>query len=319
MDNSVSRNEFYSLLTEFKNPLFLCHRNADPDAIGSAYALREVFGGSIGVIDSVDRISSTLINRLDMKVLYNPDISMYDITVVVDTSTGVQLNNIELEKYCIIDHHMTNTMLDGAEFHLIEHRTSTAEIVYTMLHETGHSFSTEMGIALITGIITDTGHFKHATADSLYTTASLLEESRVSYGEVLELLSYTPHDISLRVAMIKAAMRTKIERANDWIIATSYVSSFNGTAASTLVNIGADVSFVATPIGEMVRVSSRARRTAIERGVTLGKILEEIGKAHGGTGGGHNGAAGLEIIGDKDQILSECVKHVKKILLNRNL
>jgi nanoRNase/pAp phosphatase (c-di-AMP/oligoRNAs hydrolase) len=314
MGRRVSNKEFYSLLTDFKNPLFLCHRNADPDAIGSAYTLREVFGGSLGVIEGVDRISNTLLSYLKTDILYNPDPSSHDITIVVDTSTPAQLNNTPLEKYGLIDHHITNTLADDAEFYLSENTSSTAEIVYTMLHETGHSFSTEMSIALIAGIITDTGHFKHATPESLRITANLLEENNIQYAEVLELLSATPQDVSLRIAMMKAAMRAKIERVGDWLIATSHVSSFNGTAATTLVNIGADIAFVATTIGETVRISSRARRGAIEKGVMLSKILEEIGKKHAGTGGGHDGAAGLEAKGEQEQLLTECVEEVKKIL-----
>jgi len=315
MGKDVSHDEFYSLLTEFKNPIFLCHRNADPDAIGSAYALREVFGGTIGIIDSVDRISTTLLNYLETKPIRRQNISEYDITVVLDTSTHVQLDGIELGKYCLIDHHTTNNLLKNAEFYIHQPTSSTAEIIYTLLHEAGHSFSVEMGIALIAGIITDTGHFKHATPDAMRITASLLEEAGVQYGEVLDLLASTPHDVSMRIAMMKTAMRARIVRVGgNWIIATSHVSSFNGAAAATLVNIGADVAFVASAVGDNVRISSRARRAAIEKGVTLGRMLDEMGKTHGGTGGGHDGAAGLEAKGIQDQILSECVERVKQIL-----
>ncbi|PHP45925.1 phosphotransferase [Methanosarcinales archaeon ex4572_44] len=314
MGKNVSHDEFYSLLTEFKNPIFLCHRNADPDAIGSAYALREVFGGTIGIIDSVDRISATLLNYLETQPIRHTDLSKYDITVLLDTSTHAQLDGIKLGRYCLIDHHTTNNLLNNAEFYIYQPTSSTAEIIYTLLHEAGHSFSVEMGIALIAGIITDTGHFKHATPDSMRTTASLLEETGIQYGEVLDLLSSTPHDVSMRIAMMKTAMRARIVRVGDWIIATSHVSSFNGAAAATLVNIGADVAFVASAVGDNVRISSRARRTAIEKGVTLGRMLDEMGRKHGGTGGGHDGAAGLELKGVRDEILSECVERVKQIL-----
>ncbi|CAD7768485.1 manganese-dependent inorganic pyrophosphatase [Candidatus Methanoperedenaceae archaeon GB50] len=314
MGKDVSYDEFYSLLTEFRDPIFLCHRNADPDAIGSAYALREVFGGTIGVVDSVDRISTTLLNYLEVKPIHRPDLSRHDITVVLDTSTHAQIDGIELGRYCLIDHHTTNNLLENSEFYIHKPTSSTAEIIYTMLHDAGHSFSLEMGIALVAGIITDTGHFKHATPDAMRITADLLEEARVQYGEVLDLLSSTPHDVSMRIAMMKTAMRAQIVRVGDWIIATSHVSSFNGAAAATLVNIGADVAFVASAVGENVRISSRARRAAIEKGVALGRMLDEMGKRHNGTGGGHDGAAGLEAKGKQDEILSECVERVRQIL-----
>ena len=40
----ISEAEFGSIVSRYKNVLYLCHRNADPDAIGSAFALAGAFG-----------------------------------------------------------------------------------------------------------------------------------------------------------------------------------------------------------------------------------------------------------------------------------
>ena len=53
----VSDIEFFNRLLDYKNILYLCHRNADPDALGSAYALCETFGGTIGLADGCNKLS----------------------------------------------------------------------------------------------------------------------------------------------------------------------------------------------------------------------------------------------------------------------
>jgi len=87
-----------------------------------------------------------------------------------------------------------------------------------------------------------------------------------------------------------------IERVDDWIIVTSRVSSFGGAAASSLISIGADVAFVAAKKDDLVKVSARARREAQNAGVNLAKIMEEISVKFKGTGGGHEGAAGMDVL-----------------------
>lgn len=175
-----------------------------------------------------------------------------------------------------------------------------------------------MGIGMLTGIVTDTGHFKHASADTFKTVAKIIEASGgVEYGEVLDLMAATPQDISMRIAILKAASRVELDRVGDMIIASSHVSSFGGSASSMLINIGgADVAFVGTTKGESVRVSARAKRDAVNAGVNLGQLMEDISNEYNGTGGGHSGAAGIDIIANMDEVLHKCREMTKKILEN---
>ncbi|MGP8322946.1 MAG: DHH family phosphoesterase [Methanosarcinaceae archaeon] len=313
----VNEVEFYNRLLDYHNILFLCHRNADPDAVSSAFALSEAIGGTIGLVDGSNRVASLLIDRLELDIVDVPDPFDYEFTVVVDTSTSAQLNDIQLKNYCVIDHHMTTALTENADFFLHQNASSTAEIVFNVLRFMEAPVMRRTALGLMTGIITDTGHFKHANPSTFRTMADIIEVSGVEYAEVLELMAATPQDISMRIAMLKSATRAQIERVDDWLVVLSNVSSFGGSASSMLINIGADVSLVGTSRDDTIRISGRAKRDAVSAGVNLGRIMEDISEHYQGTGGGHAGAAGIDVVADLDTILFECKTRVCDILKNK--
>lgn len=311
----IDESEFYNQLLDYNNILYLCHRNADPDALGSAFALKEAIGGIIGVIDGCDRVASQIARQLNIEFVTNPA-EDYDLVVVVDTSTPAQLNEFQLKNYAVIDHHATSSLNENAAFYLHRNKSSTAEIVLEVLKIMGAPIMRRAAFALMSGIITDTGNFRHATSESFKAVAELIELSGIEYSEVMDIISSMPQDVSMRIAFLKAAQRTSIERANDWVIVTSQVSSFGGAAASSLISLGADVAFVASKKDDVVKVSARARREAQNAGVNLAKLMEDISVQFKGTGGGHEGAAGMDVYGEVENILTACVEYVKKSLMN---
>ncbi|WP_135604501.1 bifunctional oligoribonuclease/PAP phosphatase NrnA [Methanococcoides sp. NM1] len=308
---------FFNRLLDYHNILYLCHRNADPDAISSAFALSEAIGGAVGLVDGCNRVASLLVDKLEIDVVESPNPEDYDLVVVVDTSTSAQLNDIELSNYCVIDHHATTALTENAAFYLHRNATSVAEIVYDVLNCMGAPIMHRLALGLMAGIVTDTGHFKHATSKTFKTFGKIIESSGVEYAEVLDLMASTPQDVSMRIAMLKSASRASIERISDWLVVTSNVSSFGGSASSMLINIGGDVAFVGTARGDSIRVSGRAKRDAVNAGVNLGKIMEEISGHYEGTGGGHAGAAGIDVVADMDTVLFECVESVREILKDK--
>ncbi len=114
--------------------------------------------------------------------------------------------------------------------------------------------------------------------------------------------------------MLRAASRAEIERQGDWLIASTQINAFEGTAAMALVDLGADVAFAAGRHGRLCRISARAGQEAARKGLNLAEILGEVGKAHGGDGGGHQGAAALEAVGEPTTLLKECKKIVAERL-----
>ncbi len=310
----IDELEFCNQLLNYDNILYLCHRNADPDALGSAFALKEAIGGTIGVIDGCDRLAAHIAKYLGIEFLVNPA-NNYDLVVVVDTSTPAQLNGYELKTYSVIDHHSTTSLNENACFYLHRNKSSTAEMVHDLLKLMGAPILRRVAFALICGIITDTGNFRHASAESFKAVGELIELSGIEYGEVMDIISAVPQDVSMRIALLKATQRASIERVKDWIIVTTHVSSFGGSAASNLVSMGADVAFVAAKKNGVVKVNARARRCAINAGVNLARLMQDISSRFNGVGGGHEGAAGMDVYGDIEDILSACVQHVKNSLM----
>jgi len=313
----LDESEFYNQLLDYNNILYLCHRNADPDALGSAFALKEAIGGTIGVVDGCDRVASQIANQLKIEYVLEPK-GEYDLVVVVDTSTPGQLNGFPLGPYAVIDHHASSSLNENAAFFLHRNRSSTAEIVLEVLKKMGAPIMRRTAFALLAGIVTDTGNFRHASSDSFKAVAELMDHSGIGYNEVIDLLSSVPQDVSMRIAFLKAAQRLIIERVDDWIIVSSHVNSFGGAAASSLVSIGADVAFVGAKRDDVVKVSARARRDIQSAGINLAKLMEDISAKYKGTGGGHEGAAGMDASGETDVILLDCVEHAKAALLRKD-
>ncbi len=309
----IDEAEFYNQLLDYNNILYLCHRNADSDALGSAFALKEAIGGTIGVVEGCDRVASQIAKQLNIEFVTSPA-GDYDFVVVVDTPTTAQLNGFQLKNYAVIDHHTTTSLNENAAFYLHRNKSSTAEIVLDVLKTMGAPIMRRTAFALMSGIITDTGNFRHATSESFKAVAELIELSGIEYSEVVDMLSSIPQDVSMRIAFLKAAQRTSIERVGDWIIVASHVNSFGGAAASSLISIGADVAFVASKKDDVIKVSARARREAQNAGVNLAKLMEEISVKFNGTGGGHEGAAGMDVYGEVENVLSACVEYVKSSL-----
>ena len=311
----ICEEQYGDHIGRYKNVLYLCHRNADPDAIGSSFALSRAFGGTIGAVDDLSRTGVSLANVIGACVRINPDVEDYDLVVVVDTSVGTQLGNRLPANYALVDHHLDEGLLKDALFYIQKPAKSTAEIVWTILKENGKKVDKMAALGLLAGMIADTGRFKRATPATFLAAAELLEAGGFAYEEAQEAL-FVPANISQRIAVLKAASRAEVMRQGDWLVACTTVNSFEGSAAMALVDLGADVAFVAGRHGkgDTVRVSARCSREAARRGLNLAKLLAEVGKAHGGDGGGHRSAAALEAAGEPSAILDACRKKAAESL-----
>jgi nanoRNase/pAp phosphatase (c-di-AMP/oligoRNAs hydrolase) len=300
----VDEKQFYEALRGHHNILFLCHKNADVDSLGSAYALQRACGGHIGVCDSPSTMGAMLAERLKFEVLIAPDLSAYDLVVAVDTSTLVQTGYPSLGKCAVIDHHTPGDLVGACELALARVCSSTAELVYGLYKKNGLAIDANVAFAMVLAITTDTGHFRFAGAGTFEVVARLLTEGNIRYAEVSDFLGQVPADLSCRIAVLKAASRIRLHRVDGLLIVESEVSSFGSQAATALVNLGADVAFVGSEKGGERRISGRVRRGV---DLDLARLLQEVGKKFGGSGGGHAGAAGVVISGDLDKALEECV------------
>jgi phosphoesterase RecJ-like protein len=309
----IPESEWGAQISKYKNVLYLCHRNADPDAIGSGFALQQAFGGALGVAEGASKAGRALAEAVGAELFLDPPFDDFDLVVVVDASVRLQLRNVMLGRYALVDHHLDRGLLEGAEFYIQRAANSTAEIVWKILKHAHAAISPQMALGLLAGIISDTGRFRRGSPESFMAAADLLSAGGIDYEDALDVLSL-PTDLSQRIATLRAASRTEMERIDDWLIATTDINSFEGSSAMALVELGADIAFAAGRHEGLSRVSGRAGREAVRAGINLARILSEVAEAHGGEGGGHKAAAAMEAPGEAKILLAECRKKAAESL-----
>ena len=310
----IGEHQFAEHIRRFSHVLYLCHRNADPDAIGSCFALAQAFGGSMGGVDDLSRTGASLARAIGAHLLIDPPLQDYDLVVLVDTSVAMQVGERLPACYALVDHHLDAGLLEQALFYIQRPARSTAEIVWRILKESSIKPGREAALGLLAGMISDTGRFKRASPEAFAAASDILALGGFDYEDALETLA-VPASPSQRIAVLKAASRCKFERQGEWLIAWTSVNSFEGSASMALVDLGADVALVAGRHGGKVRISGRSGREASRRGLNLAEVLSRTAREFGGEGGGHRSAAALEAAGNPAAILDACRKMVTSSLL----
>ena len=312
--------------------LLLCHHNADPDAVCSAYAFQSLLSScspnltvEIGASQGISRLSKHILKRIPIILNLEPDVDKADVIVLLDTNTTQQLGRLA-EKVVnrrvpiiVIDHHAAHPQTEQMAKLCITNETSssTCEMVYDFYKQLNIKPGLNEAKALFLGITFDTRHFVLADS-STFKTISELSDIGVNPQEELSSLSL-PMDFSERVARMKACRRAKLVKVGNWIIALSNVSAYQASAARALIDLGAHMAAVAGQKNEKIEISMRCSRDFNKMtGIHLGKdIAKPLGEYLKGMGGGHATAAGVNGIGYVEKGLKRCLRLVKEQLSNQ--
>lgn len=309
---------FESVLDRFRSgkKLVLIHGNADPDAFGCAFAIRESFPDvDICAPNGMDRVSKVISKNFGFEPLLKAEPHDYSAVIVVDTSSPEQLGAMSAHDgdWIVIDHHSRTEKWGRCHYFCDDTRRSCAELVYDLLKEAGVTVGRNAGLALLAGMMTDSGHFRYATPGLFSYFSLILQETGIQMDEVYDLTDLET-DVSERIAVLKGGQRMRFERIGGYIVATSLGSSFESSVCKGLLSIGADISFVVSQRDESFRLSARARQEMVRAGLHLGKMLEDIGREVTAEGGGHPGAAGLTGVGDAEAISNICMSRAMDFL-----
>lgn len=311
--------------------LLLCHHNADPDAICSAYAFQGLLAKvrpnvttEIGAAQGISRLSKHILKRLPITVNLQPSVEKADAIVLLDTNTTQQLGSLServaktTAPIIVLDHHAAHPETEHIAKLCItnEDASSTCEIVYNFYKQLNTKPDLNEAKALFLGITFDTRHFVLANS-STFKTISELSDIGVNPQEELSALAL-PMDFSERVARMKACRRAKLVKIENWIIALSHVSAYQASAARALVDLGAHLAAVAGQKNESIEISLRCTREFNQvTGIHLGRdIAKPLGEYLQGMGGGHATAAGVNGTGSIEKGLKRCLRLVKGKLSN---
>jgi len=312
--------------------LLLCHHNADPDAICSAYAFQSLLTKcrpnmtvEIGTGQGISRLSKHILKRIPITVKLQPDVAKADVIVLLDTNTIQQLGQLTehvtktAAPIIVIDHHAAHPQTEQIAKLCItnEESSSTCEMVYSFYKQLNIKPGLNEAKALFLGITFDTRHFVLANS-STFKTISELSDIGVNPQEELFSLAL-PMDFSERVARMKACRRAKLIKIENWIIALSHVSAYQASAARALVDLGAHMAAVAGQKNEKIEISLRCTRDFNQAtGIHLGRdIAKPLGEYLQGMGGGHATAAGVNGTGNIEKGLKRCLRLVKEQLSNQ--
>lgn len=278
------------------------HSQADLDAVGSAIALTHL----IHVINPnlIIRTLEPELSTLGEKLL---DISNFQFDPIqIDQVTPPSLiilldtNNIDSNliasknQFVIIDHHIRTVLEIEVTFDFqLETFRATAEIIASLYYHAKVSLTPQIIKSLLAGIVFDTRRFLYADRELFDCVNFLLRDNSDVYSETLSLFS-SSRSYSEKLACIRAAQRMKRHQINDKILLFSYVSSFEAAAARSLIFLGGDIAIVIANRKQETRISFRTTQNFPEEtGLSLGRdIIPNLIDRFGGTGGGHDSAAG---------------------------
>jgi len=282
--------------------ILVMHSQADLDAVGSAIALTHL----IRVINPnlIIRTLEPELSTLGEKLL---DISNFQFDPIkIDQVTPPSLlilldtNNIDSNliasknQFVIIDHHIRTVLEVEVTFDFqFETFRATAEIIASLYYHAKVSLTPQIIKSLLAGIVFDTRRFLYADRELFDCVNFLLRNNSDAYSETLNLFS-SSRSYSEKLACIRAAQRMKRHQINDKILLFSYVSSFEAAAARSLIFLGGDIAIVIANRKQETRISFRTTQNfPKETGLSLGRdIIPNLIDRFGGTGGGHDSAAG---------------------------
>ncbi|HIH88072.1 TPA: hypothetical protein HA344_02540 [Candidatus Bathyarchaeota archaeon] len=304
----------------------ICHHNADPDAIGAAYALARLIklidpkaATEIIYPDTASQLSEKIISRYNIEASNKPKIVGVDAIIVVDTGSLIQLESMrplveDANVRIFIDHHGRDPEIERLATIYIsdEDAIATCEIVADIWRDAGLEPPKEVAEILLLGMVFDSKHFGLGTP-RLFRAAARLMDLGATLNGARELLQ-SSMDASERIARLKSAQRLNIYRAGPWLIATSNLSSFQASAARGVIGLGADVAILAGNDKEILKASLRSTEDFYAKtGIHLGDdVTKPLGDLFGGAGGGHPTAAGVNGVGDSEKFLAKSVEYLTK-------
>lgn len=309
------------------------HRDADPDAVASAIALKNVLQSthhnpSIQVIlpEGLNKVANKLITNLNMMHELN-DLTLTkqcDLYIFVDVSSKYQAvvaDQIESARYIVIDHHESNELTDGALLSIhFRDASSTSELIALMMEYLNLILYNNLATLLISGILYDTKNLRLAKPTTFKALYYLTSSCPECLSRAYSLLTSTEVERSEVVAVLKGISRVGIyELGEDLLFAITCVGAYEASVLKTIINAGADVAVAVSKRPGETRVYVRASQKAINilKTPIASDLALHIAKSLGGSGGGHEGAAGAVV----PSVVSaeEILKNVRQYFMKTNV
>ena len=241
----------------------------------------------------------------------------YDLFIALDSGDIERLGDAgkvmqEHSDYIInVDHHITNTRFGNKNI-VDTKASSTCQILFTLMEEEQIGRLTAM--ALYTGIIHDTGVFKHSnTSYQTMRIAGRLMRKGIAFGEIIDNSFYNKTYKQLQI-MGKCLMESRL-LMNGLVIAAVMTkeemdfyqakpSDLDGIIDQLRTTEGVEVAILLSErVPGEFKVSMRSNQVV---------DVAAIGQYYGG--GGHIKASGCTIQASADEVIDMLTEHIKNQL-----
>lgn len=322
LNNKVDMSEYtkaLELIEKSKYILIITHVNPDPDSIGSALALSNLFHEN-RIKHKVFNISDDLPQNLDFiprfEKITNQMPAYFDLAISVDCGTYKRLG-FELDPSIPLinfDHHKSNNSFGTVNI-VDPMKSSTAELVYEFFKHNGLYITKNSATALYVGIYDDTLAFSLSRCDEVtFEKINFLVECGASPSDIANKLlrrdSLAKYRIIPKVLesleLFKEGEVASIIAKEEWFKQTGAHNRDCEDALDMVMSIAiVRIAFFVRVVNGVSRVSLRSKGK-----IDVSAIAGEFG------GGGHFNAAGctlemLDVEKAKDLVLKEILEVYK--------
>jgi len=271
-----------------KRLLYLGHRDADCDALGSAYALSRALPGEVGFAEGLKTSARDLAAWLGMEPLLDPDPADYAYTIICDTPSHDLLGVPLPAQYALFDHHVPgghrysdfhSELAAGATWSWVKPFESTCSVVAEQLLAHGIPIERDVAVALAAGMVTDTAWLALADAGTFRRLANVLAPPGLYLEDVLAAIDGPNRQAARRSAVLAALHTVRETRVGYWGILAAHTDSHDHgfAVAAALRRLGADVSVVAFPKDEAAMAMAECGPAVVERtNLNLGAIAGTV-------------------------------------------
>lgn len=316
----MTLDEILKEIKDAEKIVILTHESPDGDAIGSSLAVKLMLENFDKNADVIIPEYSRLFNFLPAidQVKTESEIKKYDLAISVDCADLKRLAKKEYfeeaKKTIVIDHHGSNKMYGDLNY-VNPVSPACCEILAGMFEYFEIDITKEIGTCIMTGIITDTGGFRHAgiNPETFEFTAELIRKG-VDIPDIYKraLRTKTKANFLLTKKVIE-----RMEILEDGKVTFTYITSQDEEEVGAepgdhegLVDIGRDIEGVEVSIFIRQKGEEDSYKISLRSGndVNVSDICLMFG------GGGHPKAAGALVQGNLKQVKEKVLKEVKKAL-----
>ena len=316
----MTLDEILKQIQKAEKIVILTHESPNGDAVGSSLAMKLILEKLEKNADVIIPEYSRLFNFLPSAedIMIDSEIKNYDLAISVDCATLKRMAKKEYfenaKSTIVIDHHGSNTMYGDLNY-VNPASPACCEVIAGMVKYYEIDITKDIGTCLMTGIITDTGGFRHVgiTPETFEFTADLIRlgvDVPDIYKRTLNTKTRANFELSKRVM-------DRMEILEDGKVTFTYMNKKDEEEVGAepgdhegLVEIGRDIEGVEVSIFIRQKENEEAYKISMRSGnkVNVSDICFLFG------GGGHPRAAGALIQGNVEQVKEKLMKEVRKAL-----